>query len=206
MAEIKTFPVVKVKVSDLESNGYNPKKSYAEDKDNFELFEKVKRSIKNNGYMGWIIVREQDWKYIIVDWFHRTSAMKELWRWNKEVEVTNLWEISEEEAIAKTIVIEETGIPIDKVAEANLWKDLRDNNLLSQAVVESSPYEIEEVEATIQIVEFDFDWLVTPKADAEDEEKRMFLQIEVAGEEQAEELKEAVGKMWYFVTELVQKK
>lgn len=189
MADIKTFPIVKLKVNSLLSNDYNPKKSYAEDKANYESYVEVKDSIEKNWYMGWIIVREEDWKYIIVDGFHRTSAMKELGRWEKEIDVTNLWKISKQEAIAKTIVIEETSIPIDKVLEANLRKDMRDSNELTQAVIDSSPYEMEQIEAVIQIVEYDFDSLVTPKI-----------------EEDWEKLKEIVAKEWFFVTEIISKK
>ena len=79
----------RVKLSDLLSNGWNPK-------DNEKEFEKVKKSLEVNGLMTPIFVREVEDGYEIVDGNQRARAARELGY--TDVYVYNLGNISETEA------------------------------------------------------------------------------------------------------------
>lgn len=108
-ADLKNYDPTKLKIvdiSDVEPNGYNPKKEDTKE------YQDVLESIKRNGLIQPIIVREQDDRLIIVDGEQRYTAAWELGY--QQIYVYNLGKISEDEAKALTLWME-VQVPFDRM-------------------------------------------------------------------------------------------
>jgi len=151
---IKEYQSIKIKLSEINLNEYNPKKGFDSDETKRQ-FEDLKKSMKANGYLMQIIVREnEEGKFEVVDGEHRYLALKELGI--EEIKVTNLGKLTREQAIKKTLNIEKIKIPLDEIMTAELLKELsltQDIESLSQDV----PFSVDEITNKLKLLEFDFD-------------------------------------------------
>lgn len=197
---VKDFDIVKVQVSKLAPNDYNPKKPFKEDGDNMERYLEVLESIRNNWYWQKIQVRELDsWRYEIVDWYHRFCAMMELWVWEQEIQVINFGKISRADAIALNTAMDVIKVPVDSLMQAQLYRDMKRNWELTDEIIAKMPYSIEQIDAKIELLEFNVDTLVVEKNNDKDEEEETLKSIVVfvATEEEVTDLTKQLKDLWY---------
>ena len=115
------FDINNIKLIDINQiafNNWNPKLKRSKE------FEKVKESLKKNGFLSPIFVREIDdetYKYQVVDGEQRTTAALDLGY--KEIPVYNLGEVDEDYAKSLTIWFEQS-VPFDKEQLGNLLVEL----------------------------------------------------------------------------------
>ena len=131
-----------VNIKDVSFNSWNPKNKRTKE------YNKVLESVKVNGLTMPIVVREidnKDYKYEVLDGEQRLTACIDL-GFNK-IWVVNVGKISDEEAKAKTIWLEQS-VPFDKKQLGDLLIELKDNVEL--------PYSDEEIEVITGIA-FDED-------------------------------------------------
>ena len=131
-----------VDIKDVSFNSWNPKNKRTKE------YSKVLESVKVNGLTMPIIVREidnKDYKYEVLDGEQRLTACIDL-GFNK-IWVVNVGKISDNEAKAKTIWLEQS-VPFDKKQLGDLLIELKDNVEL--------PYSDEEIEVITGIA-FDED-------------------------------------------------
>ena len=135
--------IKKVPIELIHPNGYNPKA--VESKEYYDVLE----SLKQNGLMSFIFVREVDGVdgFEIVDGEHRYLAAKELGY--SEMYVYNLGRISEEEAKALTLWFE-VQVPFDNVELAPIVVELTKLDI-------KLPYTEEQIEKFSELQKFDFD-------------------------------------------------
>lgn len=171
--------IKKVKIDEIEPNGYNPK-----EKDTDE-YKNVVRSIKLNGLKQFIFVREVDGndKYVIVDGEQRYTAAKELGY--EEMYIYNLGNISEEEAKSLTIWFE-VQVPFSSIELAPIVMELKRLDM-------ELPYTDDEVMKFGELLEFDFNDYETeePNFDELGDEKMKTLNIKMT-EAQFKIVKEAI--------------
>ena len=134
--------IKKVPIELIHPNGYNPKA--VESKEYYDVLE----SLKQNGLMSFIFVREVDGVdgFEIVDGEHRYLAAKELGY--SEMYVYNLGRISEEEAKALTLWFE-VQVPFDNVELAPIVVELTKLDI-------KLPYTEEQIEKFSELQKFDF--------------------------------------------------
>ena len=160
--KIKTFPVIQVKVGELISNNYNPKKGL-DGPVTKRQFEDLKMSLAH-GYVQSIVVREnEDQHYEIVDGYHRYLALKEMGV--EEIPVTNLGKMAREEAIKWTLRVEKIKVPLDEIMTAERLQELSKIFDIKALALEL-PYTVEEMTDRIKLLEFDFDALQRENTDA----------------------------------------
>ena len=135
--------IERVSIDLVHPNNYNPKA------ENTKEYYDVLESLKQNGLMSFIFVREVDGEdgFEIVDGEHRYLAAKELGY--PEIYVYNLGKISEEEAKALTLWFE-VQVPFDNVELAPIVVELSKLNI-------KLPYTEEQVEKFAELQKFDFD-------------------------------------------------
>jgi len=135
--------IKKVPIELIHPNGYNPKA--VESKEYYDVLE----SLKQNGLMSFIFVREVDGidGFEIVDGEHRYLAAKELGY--SEMYIYNLGRISEEEAKALTLWFE-VQVPFDNVELAPIVVELTKLDI-------KLPYTEEQIEKFSELQKFDFD-------------------------------------------------
>ena len=135
--------IKKVPIGLIHPNGYNPKA--VESKEYYDVLE----SLKQNGLMSFIFVREVDGidGFEIVDGEHRYLAAKELGY--SEMYVYNLGRISEEEAKALTLWFE-VQVPFDNVELAPIVVELTKLDI-------KLPYTEEQIEKFSELQKFDFE-------------------------------------------------
>lgn len=140
-----------VPIEQVHPNDYNPKVNYDKTPELKAQFEKILNSLKYHGQGDPIKVREtKKGKYEIMDGYHRYQAMKKLGY--KEIEIKNFGPLTREEAIKITLTMEETGVDIDPIMRAQLLKDFKELG----HDISGLPYTIEEIDAHIQILNYDF--------------------------------------------------
>ena len=140
-----------VDIKKVRPNNYNPKKKIEEDEDNRIQYEKVKKSIREHGQIDPVLVREVENGFEIVNGFHRYMAMKELGY--DKIEIKNLGKISRQDAIAKALSTEEIHIPLDQIEVAELVKEYKE----SEFDLNLLPYNTEEIQEKIELLDFDWD-------------------------------------------------
>ena len=142
---------LKVSIDKVKPNNFNPKLNFREYPDLGKEFNRIKKSLKTYGQLDPIQVRElDDGTFELINGYHRWEAMKELGF--VEIEIKNLGKISREQAIKIAISTEDTKIPLEQIEVAKLLKEIRD----SEIGLEGLPYEIEDIEAKINLLEFDW--------------------------------------------------
>lgn len=164
--KINTNNIV-VPINKIKLNNYNPKKDYMDTKEGEKMYDQIKKSIKINGQIGAILVRELDnGNYEIVNGQHRFLVAQELKA--KEIEIKNLGKISRENAIKKAIMTNETRIPVDQLELAELLKDLAKNESL-QKLADELPYSFDQIKEKIDLLSFN--WVKPDKEEKNDIEK-----------------------------------
>lgn len=196
---LKDFEVVKVKLSKLAPNDYNPKKPFKEDSDNMERYLEVLESVRSNWYWQKIQVRElKNWNYEIVDWYHRFCAMMELWFWEQEIQVINFGKISRAEAVALNTSMDVIKVPVDSLMQAKLYKDLKDSWELTDEIIARMPYSIEQIDAKIELLDFDVESLIVEKNDDWEEEQPLkSIVVFVTTEEEVTDLTKQLKELGY---------
>lgn len=134
--------IQRVSIDLVHPNEYNPKA------ENSKEYYDVLESLKQNGLMSFIFVREVDGEdgYEIVDGEHRYLAAKELGY--KEIYIYNLGKISLEEAKALTLWFE-VQVPFDNVELAPIVVELSKLDI-------KLPYTDEQIEKFTELQKFDF--------------------------------------------------
>jgi len=123
--------------------------------DNDELKEKLKENLRRNGQVENIVVREmKGGRYEIVNGNHRFDALEELSF--EKVICYNLGEVSDKAARRLAIELNETRFETDRIKLAVTIKDIADEFDLSDISL-TTPYELEELEAMVDLLDFDFD-------------------------------------------------
>lgn len=147
--------IEKVSIDSVRPNSYNPKV-----KDSKE-YSDVVESLKQNGLMSFIFVREVEGEdgYEIVDGEHRYLAAKELGY--QEIYIYNLGKISEEEARALTLWFE-VQVSFDEVELAPIVVELSKIDI-------KLPYTDEQINKFEEMQKFDFDDLGDDEPLEEDE-------------------------------------
>ncbi len=137
--------IKRVSIDLVHPNGYNPKA------ENTKEYYDVLESLKQNGLMSFIFVREVDGEdgYEIVDGEHRYLAAKELGY--EEIYIYNLGKISIEEAKALTLWFE-VQVPFDNVELAPIVVELSKLDI-------KLPYSEEQIDKFAELQKFDFDEL-----------------------------------------------
>lgn len=135
--------IERVSIDKVHPNDYNPKP------ENSKEYEDIVKSLKQNGLMSFIFVREVEGEdgYEIVDGEHRYLAAKELGY--NEIYVYNLGKISLEEAKALTLWFE-VQVPFDEVELAPIVVELTKMNV-------ELPYTEKEIDKFVNLQKFDFD-------------------------------------------------
>lgn len=151
----------KVRIEDIVPNKWNPN---VQDE---QLFKKEIESIKAHGFLDPILVREKDEIYEIVDGEHRYKACKELDY--EEIIIESLGEISDGEAKVLTIKLNNLRGQDDILKRAAILKQL------SEGQLQLLPFNKEEMEEEIKLLDFDFSQY--ENAEVPDEEKEESQQI-----------------------------
>jgi hypothetical protein len=133
----KTVPIDEVMPNEWNPNVMDP-----------TTFEKEKKSIKELGFMGSILVRDYFGHYQILDGEHRWKAMKELGY--TEITVETVGEISDQVTKMLTIHLNNLRGKDDIFKRAAILKELSDGQL------ELLPWSKEEIENEKKLVSFDF--------------------------------------------------
>ena len=148
MIKFDLTKVKKVATNQVVPNQYNPKEKKGEE------YQKVLESIKVNGLMAPIFVRElKKNKYEIIDGEQRWTACEELKY--KEVLIYNYGKMSDEEAIQKTIWWQQQ-VPFDEIKLAEVFTDLV-NKVGGDYSKIKLPYSQEEIEGKIEMLKFDWE-------------------------------------------------
>lgn len=137
--------IKRVSIDLVHPNEYNPKA------ENTKEYYDVLESLKQNGLMSFIFVREVDGEdgYEIVDGEHRYLAAKELGY--EEIYIYNLGKISIKEAKALTLWFE-VQVPFDNVELAPIVVELSKLDI-------KLPYSEEQIDKFTELQKFDFDEL-----------------------------------------------
>lgn len=138
---------IRVDLDKLDPNPWNPNVQT-----DF-MFEKEINSIKENGFLQPILVREKNGRYEIIDGEHRFKAAKKLEMF--EVSVNNLGDVPDHVAQQLTIIMNETkGKPNqDKLSE--LIKSLS-TQMSVDDLIKNLPYQGDEIQGMISHVEVDW--------------------------------------------------
>lgn len=157
--------VLKVAITDLIPNDWNPKDNVEENDINKEQFQELKKTIQEKGYNDYIKSRtiEKDGvkKHEIVDGFHRWKACSELGF--KELIVIDYGNIPREQAIGITLDTIYIRIPPSEILTAKLLKDLKDQGI---AIENIAPFDTAKLEEYLQMANYDWQQADTTGADS----------------------------------------
>jgi hypothetical protein len=137
-----------VPVTSLRPNPWNPNKQ-----SDF-IFEKECQSIRDNGFIDPVLVREKAGALEIIDGEHRWRAAMKLGM--DSIPVNNLGEVDDSTAKKLTIIMNETRGKADIEKLSELLSDL-DDDLGMEDLLKSLPYHEKELEAMIKESEVDWD-------------------------------------------------
>jgi len=173
-----TFDKLKLKtvvIEEVRPNTWNPK-----NKDTEEL-EKVKASIKENGQMLPIFVRENN-GYEIIDGEQRYLGCLE--EGYKEILIYNFGQLEDNKAKALTIWFQQQ-VPFNRVEEAYLAMEIIEGGL-------ELPYTMEEIGEMKEISEFDWDNYVEEELEEDNEFRTLKVKMT---KEQFEVVMNALNKV-----------
>ncbi len=164
--------VIKVATNQVVPNQYNPKEKKGEE------YKKVLESIKVNGLMAPIFVRElsKD-KYEIIDGEQRWTACEELGY--KEVLIYNYGKLTDEEAIQLTVWWQQQ-VPFDEIKLAEVFADLV-NKVGGDYSKIKLPYTEKEITDKIEMLKFDWEQFEKEYEDKNDANKQKEIECPNCG-------------------------
>ena len=161
MGKLKNFE--SVPIGELVKADWNYKQ---EDED---IKNALKANIKRNGQVENIVIRELDTGFKeIVNGNHRYDALVELGV--KDVVCFNVGKITTAAAMRLAVELNETRFPTDRVEIARVFKEMSEEFELTD-LSETLPFSLEEIESTIEMLDYDFDNIgdVEPAGEGEDD-------------------------------------
>lgn len=163
MARITFDPtkISKVSIDSINPNTWNPK-----DSGKGAEYEKVVKGMQIKGLRGFIVVREHEGSYEILDGEQRYTAAKQLGF--KEMFIYNEGNISDKEAKELTILWQ-SQVPFDSVKEAYLVNEL----VLEAPENIELPYSELELEEMKELAAFDFEQYANQSDDNEENDNNL---------------------------------
>lgn len=124
-----------VDISELIPNNYNPNKL------SDIKFKALVNWIKEEGWNRLapieVLPKWKDWKYIIIDWFHRMKALKEAWINEAHIEISDLKDWYEKlRTLSKNLIHWQH----DVIKEAELIKDIQEQWISDTEILKAIGY------------------------------------------------------------------